>query len=503
MEKSKQRRIGILLSYIVLISSFAVGLVYTPYLIKSLGQSEYGNYNYVSSITNYLTLLTCGFGSAYLRFATPFRKANDKAGIDNINGLFLGLFALMGTIALILGGVMTWKSDWILAGKLTAEELITGKILMGVLAINVFTTFPVSIFNSYIIAQEEFVFQKGLALFRTFLAPTISIIVLQLGYKAVGIAVSALIVSIIIDALTISFCIIKLNMRFKFSFLHFKQAREVFVFSSFLLLSMIVDQINWSVDKFILGKICGTTVVAVYTVGATINTYYKTMGESISNVFIPRVYDVLSGENGDYEISKLMARLGRVQFMVLSLIVTGVIFFGKTFVELWVGPEYRDAYYVILLLMIPVTVPEIQKIGLEVQKAKNLHKFRSVTYAIIAIVNILLTIPLAKAFGAIGAALGTALTVIIGNGIIMNIYYQKKVNVDIRLFWKEVLKLLPSILLASIIGFIIFRVVNPNSWLLFGISICLYTVCYILIVAIIGLNKEERNYVNNVIHKKR
>ena len=501
MTKDKQRRLGVMLSYIVLASSFLVGLVYTPYLIRSLGQSEYGNYNYVSSITNYLTLLTCGFGSAYLRFASPYRNNNDREGVENINGLFLFLFAIMGTIALTIGGFMTWKSDWILAGKLTTEELLTGKILMGVLVLNVFTTFPISIFNSYIIAQEEFVFQKSLALFSSLLSPAISIIVLNLGYKAVGIAVSTLFVSLTIDFITVFFCITKLGMRFRFSYISFAQAKEVFIFSSFLLLSMVVDQINWSVDKFILGKLCGTAVVAVYTVGATINTYYKTMGESISNVFVPKVYDLLSEDNGDYKASKLMARLGRIQFMLLSLIVTGFIFFGKSFICLWVGNEYLDSYYVLLLLMIPVTIPEIQKIGLEIQKAKNLHKFRSVTYLVISIVNIIITIPLAKTFGATGAAMGTAITVLLGNGLIMNIYYSKKVNVDIVLFWREIIKLIPSVLIASFMGFIILRLINPHSWLSFGSAVIVYTILYTVSLIFTGFNQEEYLYVKSIIRK--
>lgn len=503
MNKEKQRRLGIVLSYVVLASNFIVGLVYTPYLIRSLGQSEYGNYNYVSSIANYLTLLTCGFGSAYLRFATPYRKNNDENGVASINGLFLVLFIVMGSVALLLGGIMTWKSDWILSGKLSSVELQTGKILMGILVVNVFTTFPISIFNSYIIAQEEFIFQKGLALFRTMLSPVLSIIVLNMGYKAIGIAIIALVVSIIIDSITVVFCFSKLHMKFNFSNIKFSQAKEVFVFSSFLLLSMIVDQINWSVDKYLLGKLCGTAVVAIYTVGSTINTYYKSVGEAISNVFVPKVYALLSGDNGDYEASKLMARLGRIQTMILALIVTGFIFFGKTFIELWVGKEYYEAYYVILLLIIPVTIPEIQKIGLEIQKAKNLHKFRSVAYAVIAVVNVLLTIPLAKAFGAVGAAFGTAITVLIGNGLIMNVYYSKYVNVDIKLFWKEVLKLFPAILCSASAAFVIRYVIKPNNWITFGISAFMYLICYCFIVFSLGLNVYEKQYVHQFISRNK
>ena len=36
--------------------------------------------------------------------------------------------------------------------------------------------------------------------------------------------------------------------------------------------NQIIDQINWSVDKFLLGRFAGTTAVAVYGVGGQINS---------------------------------------------------------------------------------------------------------------------------------------------------------------------------------------------------------------------------------------
>ena len=204
MDRNKQRRLGVLLSYIVMASNFLVGLLYTPYMIKSLGQSEYGNYYYVSSLVSYLSLLTCGFGSAYLRFSTPYKKNHDEAGVSSINGLFLTLFLVMGSIALVLGGLMTACSDVILGGSLTADELATGKILMGIMVINLFLSFPVSVFNSFIIAQERFVFQKGLALVQAILSPCLSIIILYLGHRSVGIAIGVSAITIITSVVSLA-----------------------------------------------------------------------------------------------------------------------------------------------------------------------------------------------------------------------------------------------------------------------------------------------------------
>jgi len=396
---------------------------------------------------------------------------------------------------------MTWQSDFVLGGSLTQEELRTSKVLMGILVLNIFMTFPVSIFNSYIIAQERFIFQKGLALFRTLISPMIIVFILLNGHKAIGVAWGTLFVTVFIDLLSISYCFIKLKIKFKFEKKYRKKTKEVFIFSSFLLISMIVDQINWSVDKFILGKMCGTVVVAIYTVGATINTYYKSMGEAISSVFVPKVYEIISSPDANKNATDLMTKLGRIQSMLLFLILSGFISFGRPFIRLWVGEQYDQAYYVILLLMIPVTIPEIQKIGLEIQKAKNLHKFRSVAYTVIAIINLIISIPLSKYFGAIGAASGTAITMLLGNGIIMNIYYHKKVKVDIMYFWTETSKLFPIIFLSLGIGLIINYAVNPDGWLLLLLCIAVFTLIYVISMYFWGMNSFEKSYVNKIFAK--
>ena len=43
-------------------------------------------------------------------------------------------------------------------------------------------------------------------------------------------------------------------------------------------------------------------------------------------------------------------------------------------------------------------------------------------------------------FGGIGCALGTAISMIVGNGFIMNWYYQTHIGLDMRYFWKHILE---------------------------------------------------------------
>ena len=64
MNESTNRKLGAILSYVSIIASTLIQLLYTPFLIRQLGQSEYGLYSLVNSIVGYLTVLDLGFGNA-------------------------------------------------------------------------------------------------------------------------------------------------------------------------------------------------------------------------------------------------------------------------------------------------------------------------------------------------------------------------------------------------------------------------------------------------------
>ena len=203
-------------------------------------------------------------------------------------------------------------------------------------------------------------------------------------------------------------------------------------FTFFIFINQIIDQVNWSVDKILLGRIAGTTSVAVYGIGSQINNMYIQLSTSISNVFVPKVNRLVAEHRNDSELTSLFSKVGRIQYTVLMLILTGFIFFGKPFIALWAGKGYEEAYFVAILLIMPVTIPLIQNIGIEIQRAKDKHKARSIVYLVIAVANVMISVPLIHFMGSIGAALGTTLSLLVGNGLFMNWYYQHRIGIDIR-----------------------------------------------------------------------
>ena len=152
--------------------------------------------------------------------------------------------------------------------------------------------------------------------------------------------------------------------------------------------------------------------------------------------------------------------------------------------------------------MIPYIVPLIQNIGIEIQRAKNMHKFRSIIYFIIAFANLGISIPLGKYYGAVGTTFGTTLSTIIGNIILMNWYYHKKVGLNIIEFIKSMIQPSISVILAVIIGVSVRRVFPVDSWAAFLSQAGLFLGIYAILLYLIGLNNDEKTIVKQMFRQK-
>jgi len=364
---------------------------------------------------------------------------------------------------------------------------------MVLMVINIGITFPCIVFNSFVTANEKFIFQKTLHITKIITSPFLTLPVLILGYGSIGMAFITTLINLLIELINIYYSYKKVHIQFLFKNLDFGLVRELFIFSSFIFMNLVVNQINWNVDRFIIGRFRGTAEVAIYSIASQLNSYYLQLSTAVSGVYIPRVNALVAAKNGDSELSRLFTKIGRVQFLLLSGVLLGLVFFGKAFIELWAGENYSPAYAMALVLIIPVTIPLIQNLGIEIQRAKNMHKFRSWVYLFIAVGNIGLSIPLTKLYGGLGAAIGTAIALIIGNVIIMNWYYHKKVGLNIRDFSKSILRVFPALIIPAITGTLMLVFLNLKELRILIPSILFFMLIFCLSIWKLGMLPSEKN----------
>lgn len=160
---------------------------------------------------------------------------------------------------------------------------------------------------------------------------------------------------------------------------------------------------------------------------------------------------------------------------------------------LWAGKEYLMAYWVAILTLLPLSIPLIQNTGLSILVAQNRHKFRSIMYLIIAALNALSTYLIVPYSGIMGASLCTFFSYLLGQGLIMNLYYSKVIGIDIKRFWKSIMMMALPMLIVAVIGWLLFANRIDLTWAQLFVYALGYSIVYLIVTFFFSMNGYEKN----------
>ncbi len=490
-----QLKAGALLSYIALFISSAISIVYTPIMLKYLGQSEYGLYSLATSASGYIGVLNFGLGNAVIRYTAKYKALKDEDGCSRLYGMFFIMYSILGALALVSGIILTLNSENIFSNSLSVTEVNKLTVLMIIMVINISIGIGLGLFSVIVLAHEKFIIQKVITIAGSIINPIIMVPLLIMGYGSVSLVIVTTIISFITILINIYYCFRVLKIKMVFKKVQKDLLKEILIFSSYIFLNLVIDKIYWSTDQFILGIYSGTVAISIYTIGASFTGYFSGLSAAISNVFLSKVTGMVTKEASDKEISDLFIRVGRIQYIILSFALSGFIVFGREFIDLWVGKEYSDSFIIAVIILIPSIVSLIQGMGGIILQAKNMQRFKSVVYFLIAIGNVFLTILFVQWWGVIGSAIATAAAFTIGNIVVMNVYYWKKLKIEILKFWINILNMSFPFAMSLAFGLTINKIMLADSWIILFIKMVVFSILYTILMWLIGMNNYEKDLI--------
>jgi O-antigen/teichoic acid export membrane protein len=492
---NNQLKAGAVLNYFIIGLNAIVGFLYTPYMLHKLGQSEYGLYSLVASVVAYLTLMDFGFGNAVVRYTAKYRAEGKKEEQYNLFGMLYVLYTGISVLAALGGLALYFNVENMFGDTMTDVELSRAKVMMLILTFNLAFTFLFQIFGSIITAYEDFIFQKTFSIIRLVLNTLIMVFLLHLGYKAIAMVVVTTVFNVVTLLINYFYCKRKIKIKVRFGHFDKSLMREIAIYSFWIFLNAIMDRIYWSTGQFVLGAVSGTIAVSVFALAIHMESMYMSFSTAISGVFLPKVTGMVATQRSDKEISNLFIKTGRIQFIVLAFIFSGFMVFGIPFIQLWAGEEYGDAYYISLMFFAALLIPLIQNMGITILQARNQMKFRSLLYICIASVSLVAQILLSRLWGAMGCAVAISVALLIGQGLVMNIYYQRKQGINIVQFWREIGKMAVAPLLLSAIGFFVMSRFEIHSWGTLLLAMSFFTICYIPLFWKMSMSAYERELI--------
>lgn len=497
-----ERKIGAILGYIQIALQSIIGIIYVPLLLGCIGQSEYGLYQIVSSIIAYFTIIETTLSATVLRHYTVYVAENRQDKMENLLFVARKLFRILSLIVIVLAVPASFTIYRFYQTSFTLVEMREMILMFIIMIINLVVSLNNYVYLACITAHQKFVFLKLISIGTLLLQPfTVIALINRFPYASMVVVVQV-VLSTIVAIARYYFCKFKIHVTIKeHPGLDQGLLKELWHFSAGILLTTVADQIFWKTDQVILGKTSGTSLVAVYSVGVQIFNMYMSLASGIGSVLLPTVI-VKVKKDGINSAGEFFTQIGRIQLFVMGLVLTGFVSFGKEFISIWVGDDYLIAYSVSLLLMIPYTIDIIQGAGLSILQAINKYDFRAKCMFLISLINVVMTVMLINLIGMLGAAVATAISILIGPGVIMNIYYYKNVGLNIPEFWKQICPILIMDIAMIGVGVLLTQIQLGNSWFSFILHGVLYVTLYALVSYTLVMNRFEKNQIQTLLKKK-
>lgn len=494
-----QLKIGAVLSYISIFLTFAVGLIYTPILVRMLGQTDYGIYSLVIALGTYLTLLDMGLGNAIIRYIARNRELGSNKLESDLIGQFLKFFFIIGVLTILAGTIMIYNVDNLFSGNFSSDSIETIKIMLIILTLNYAFSFPLNVYSAVAQAYERFIFLKIINILRILSVPLLSYIVLINGKGLIAITVVTAIVNIFILILALVYCKVKLKIKTTFGSISKELKKDIYIYSFFIFLSAIADKIYWQTDQILLGILMNAETVAIYAIAIQLVLIFASLSNAISSLFLPKLSQIVLDDKEFIQVNKIFLDVSKYQYVIVTLAFSGFILFGKEFIFLWVGPEYSKAYYIVLIIMIPFFIDLIQNLALMVMQARGLYYFRAILLLICATLNIIISVPIINHYGMYGTAVTTSIFIFLGNVLILNVYFHKKLNLNMFIYWKSIISYSLPISLLLLISYMLkdryFNMFNLQGLI---VGVVIYTLLYVLFIWVFVFKRFKTKVIKNL-----
>lgn len=499
-KKLNEVKYGALLSYILIAANAIYSLLIAPFILGQIGESEYGVYKTIASMTASISVLELGLGGTLQRYTAKFRAEGKTKECSNFSAMGLIQAGVLAIAVLIVGVPLFFSLDSVYGATFNNSEMLRAKQLFIMLVVYVALHIFENVLSGLVGGYNKFVFTNSMKLLALALKIVLYLVLLPLMKNSVAIVMTSLLIEVLIISWELLYLTLRLKHRIKLIQWDQKLFRESFGYTILLFIQSLIIQFNGNVDNVVIGAVLGTVSVTVYSFAIQLYNMYEQCATSISGVLLPTVIQRLHDDDSPQCMEDMTVRFGRVQWMVLGAALFGFICLGREFFELWLGgrlgEKVKDCYYLSLILMVPVTFPLIVNVCLAILKAKNLLKFRTVAMAYSFVLNIAFTVVgtiLTKDFYL--AAVGTALSTIVGSVISLNIYYSVKLKINMfRVYFRIFHRITPCLLAACAVGFVLDRLIG-GSWLMFAVKAVAFLAVYGVLMLAFGMTKEERKSI--------
>ena len=497
IDRSTQIKVGAILSYASILVNILAGLLYTPWMINKIGQSQYGLFTLANTLIS-LFMIDFGLSSATAKYVSQYHAKGDEESVNKVLGAIYKLYLAVDMVIFVALIVVYFFIDYIYI-KLTPIELEQFKIVYCIAGLYSITSFPFITLNGILTSYEKFIQQKFAELFYRIIQVSLTIVALLMGFKLYALVTVNALAGLI--SIFYKIYVVHKTTPIKVRFTKVPKGfyKEILGFSLWVTVASLAQRLVFNITPSILGAVASSASIAIFGIITTIEGYSFTITNAINGMFMPKISRIYSGNDSEQGITNLMIKVGKFQYIINGLIFAGFLVVGKEFIVLWMGKDFLYAYYGILLVIFPGLFYNSLQIAHTAMIVQGKVKIQAIVNVVMGIVNVILSVILSSRYGVLGASVSIFVAYML-RAVLLNIIYKYQLNIDIGVFIKKCyIGLAPMVIITCIVGVLIKNRLIIDGWMKLAINAVLVVFIYFVTLFTCGLDKEEKNKFKDII----
>jgi O-antigen/teichoic acid export membrane protein len=420
-------------SYVV---TMLVGFLLAPVIVRSLGDTGYGLWTLLISMTGYFGLLDLGIRSSVGRFVARYLALNDEQNVNRTASTAFAMLACAGIIAFLLTlAVAVFLFD---AFNVEPQYETAGRLALMLAGLNMSCALPLGVFSSVLIAMERYDVSSGVTVVGEVTRGAMVVWALRHGYGLVTLAFIALTITLVQYAAMALFAK-RLYRPLKIGIAHvnWRGCRNLLGFSIYRFIWTVANQLIFYSDSIVIGIFLGAAAITPFAIASALINY----GRNIVSLLTDTLYPVaarMDSRNDTAGLQQLLVLGTRMALLVTLPLCFGLLFLGRQFITLWMGPQYADSAVILMVLTIPQFGSMSQYASALVLTGMARHRALAYIALAEAVANVALSVVLVQRMGLIGVAWGTVLPHLITTTIIVPIYTLHVVKLDPAEYLRQV-----------------------------------------------------------------
>jgi O-antigen/teichoic acid export membrane protein len=475
--------------------STVVWLALTPFIVHSLGDVDYGVWILVGSICGFYGFLDFGIYSSIVRYASKYAALDDPDKINGVLSTCLVMFLVIGLLIILLSVIVAFMLPLFVNIPAGKEDMIRTVLIIS--GVTLALSFPFRVFSALLGALMKHNIGAAIAIITELFSAGLIVYALKNQGGLIALSLITLAVAILGYSINLYYAYrVYPALRIRLSLFDMERAKEVFHYSIYTFFVSMGDLLRFNLDSIVIGSMLSLSAITPYALAQKILKFPMLLVVRTFNVTRP-LYSSYEAKNDFPAIHKLLINSTLYSALLSFFGASMLIIYGDTFMTLWVGEQYSQAGYpVLVILALSFSIAMAQSPSIHAAYGIEKHRFLGLITIFEGVFNLILSVILVKKMGIVGIALGTAIPMVLFKGVVQPVYICKIVDLPILRYLRQCF-FMPffAVLIFTAPHILLKDYLEISKFYQFAIAVTLSSCVFILfITAIIMFDSEQKAY---------